>query len=212
MTGGIIQAVLSIPFDGLLWTLDQRDAERRRRASCSSRSAGRSTAGWSSKPRAADPQPRRAAHPRDDRRRRRDRAVRPGLRGAAYGDIPGAFVSNALAVPLANLSLGRSSRPASPCCGGAHIALVAAFLLLPAVQQAPAHRDGLPEHLLPQARAARRAAQARPRGRGRDVRAQDAPGPRLEGPARRVHLHRVRPLPGGLPGLQHREAAQPQGN
>ena len=33
---------------------------------------------------------------------------------------------------------------------------------------------------------------------------QDAPGPRLEGPPRRLHLHRVRPLPGGLPGLEHR--------
>ena len=59
-------------------------------------------------------------------------------------------------------------------------------------------------------RAARRAAHAGPRGRGRDVRAADAPGPRLEGPARRVHVHRVRPLPGGLPGLEHREAAQSQ--
>ena len=35
-------------------------------------------------------------------------------------------------------------------------------------------------------------------------------GPRLEGPPRRLHLHRVRPLPGGLPGLEHRQAAQPQ--
>ena len=39
---------------------------------------------------------------------------------------------------------------------------------------------------------------------------QDPPGPRLEGPARRLHLHRVRPLPGRLPGLEHRQAAQPQ--
>ena len=31
VTGGLIQAVLSIPFDGLLWAADQRDAERRRR-------------------------------------------------------------------------------------------------------------------------------------------------------------------------------------
>ena len=30
VTGGLIQAVLSIPFDGLLWAADQRDAERRR--------------------------------------------------------------------------------------------------------------------------------------------------------------------------------------
>ena len=30
VTGGLIQTVLSIPFDGLLWARDQRDAERRR--------------------------------------------------------------------------------------------------------------------------------------------------------------------------------------
>ena len=47
VTGGIIQQVLSIPFDGLSVDADQRDAERRRGASSSSRSAGRSTAGWS---------------------------------------------------------------------------------------------------------------------------------------------------------------------
>ena len=81
---------------------------------------------------------------------------------------------------------------------------------LPAVQQAPPHRHQLPEHLVPQARAARRAAEDGPRGRERDVRAEDAAGPRLEGPARRLHLHRVRPLPGGLPGLEHRQAAQSQ--
>ena len=39
--------------------------------------------------------------------------------------------------------------------------------VLPAVQQAPAHRHGLPEHLVPQARPARRAAQDGPRGRRR---------------------------------------------
>ena len=33
----------------------------------------------------------------------------------------------------------------------------------------------------------------------------------LEGPARRVHLHRVRALPAGVPGPRHGEAAQPQG-
>ena len=47
VTGGLIQAVLSIPFDGLLWTLDQRDAERRRGHRPGRRSAGRSSAGSS---------------------------------------------------------------------------------------------------------------------------------------------------------------------
>ncbi len=84
----------------------------------------------------------------------------------------------------------------------AHIALVAGVPRVPAVQQAPPHRDRVPEHLVPQARAARRAAEDGPRGRERDVRAEVAPGPRLEGPARRLHLHRVRSLPGGLPGLR----------
>ncbi len=47
VTGGIIQQVLSIPFDGLLWAADQRDAERRRGHRPASRSAGPTTAGWS---------------------------------------------------------------------------------------------------------------------------------------------------------------------
>ena len=110
--------------------------------------------------------------------------------------------------PLAVLTGARGR--VSPCCGGRtsrwsrrssatcpfskHLHIATAF----------------PNILLPQARAARRAAEARPRGRGRDVRSQDAPGPRLEGPARRLHLHRMRPLPAGLPGLEHREAAQSQ--
>ena len=93
----------------------------------------------------------------------------------------------------------------------AHIARRRRVPRLPAVLQAPPHRHRVPEHLVPQARAARRAAGDGPRGRDRDVRAQVAPGPRLEGPARRVHLHRMRPLPGGLPGQCHRQAAQSQG-
>ena len=50
-----------------------------------------------------------------------------------------------------------------------------------------------------------------------DLEAEDArfgvktvDGPRLEGPARRLHVHRVRPLPGRLPGLGHGQAAEPQ--
>ena len=56
----------------------------------------------------------------DDRRRRRDRAVRPGLRGRrATATIPGAFVSNALAVPLRNLSSGDPRPGVRTSCGGA---------------------------------------------------------------------------------------------
>ena len=86
----------------------------------------------------------------------------------------------------------------------AHIALVAAFLVYLPFSKHLHIATALPEHLVPQARAARRAAGDGPRARGRDVRPEVAPGPRLEGPARRLHLHRVRPLPGGLPGRTHR--------
>ena len=55
------------------------------------------------------------------------------------------------------------------------------------------------------------AAQARPRVRGRPLRHRHREGPLLEGGPRRLHLHRVRPLPDPLPDLRHRQAAQPQG-
>ena len=42
------------------------------------------------------------------------------------------------------------------------------------------------------------------------LRRQDDRGPVVEGPARRLHVHRVRALPGGVPGLGDRQAAQPQ--
>ena len=196
VTGGVIQQVLSIPFDGLLWAAI---------------SAMQNIVAvivlvaiaWAYVRRLVT-KPRRLTF-------NRDALIILGMIGgvvatelfaqvfevAAHGDIPGAFVSNALAVPLRNLSSGVLETAFAVLWWGAHRA-GRRVPVLPAVQQAPAHRDGLPEHLLPQARAARRAAQDGPRGGGRDVRAQDPPGPRLEGPARRVHLHRVRPLPGGL--------------
>jgi ferredoxin len=49
----------------------------------------------------------------------------------------------------------------------------------------------------------------RPR-RGRRARRRQGRGLHLEGPARLHHLHRVRPLPVAVPGLEHREAALAQ--
>ena len=46
VTGGVIQTVLSAPFDGADLGGHQRDAERRRASSSSSRSAGRTSDGW----------------------------------------------------------------------------------------------------------------------------------------------------------------------
>ena len=84
---------------------------------------------------------------------------------AAHGEIDGAFVANALAVPLrAVLGRGRARGRVRRALVGPHRAR-RGVPVLPAVQQAPAHRHELPEHLVPQARAARRAAQDGPRGR-----------------------------------------------
>ena len=167
--------------------------------------------GGSSRAAAADVQPRRAGDPGDDRRRRPDGAAGGGLRvrrvrrparRVRLGRARGAAARGAVA--------GRRSRSRSRSCGGLHIVLVAAFLVYLPLSASTSTSRRLPEHLVPQARAARRAAGDGPRARGRDVRPEVAPGPRLEGPARRLHLHRVRPLPAGLPGLEHRQAAQPQ--
>ncbi len=160
-------------------------------------------------PGAPDLQPRRAADPGHDRRARGGRAARRGVRGRGrrgqgWGDrveCPG--------------------RPAArPGACGARCGICDPVVdphrtrlrvpRVPALQQAPPHRDGVPERVLPEARAARRAAGHGPRARGRHVRPANAPGPRLEGPPRRLHVHRVRALPGGLPGLEHGQAAQPE--
>ena len=64
-----------------------------------------------------------------------------------------------------------------------------------------------------------RCASCKPRGelpamdleaRDAALRRQDHRGPVVEGPARRLHVHRVRPLPGRVPGLGDGQAAQPQ--
>ena len=125
--GGLVQAVISWPFDGLPVDAGLGDAERRGgRRPRGDRLCLRPPAGDETTP--ADAQPAGADHPGDDRRGRGDRAAGPGLRGRAYGDIPGAFVANALAVPLA--SLGSSlTQAAFAILWWAHIAIVAAFLV-----------------------------------------------------------------------------------
>ena len=79
-----------------------------------------------------------------------------------------------------------------------------------AALQAPAHRHRVLQHAF---------RKLRPRGElpAMDLEAETArfgvktiEDLRLEGPARRLHLHRVRALPGRLPGLGDRQAAQPQ--
>ncbi len=208
VTGGLIQSILSIPLDGALWAaISAMQNLVAVIVLVVDRLGVRAAADLEAAP--PDVQPGRAAHPGDDRRRRRRpscsprsfqfarlrrrarRVRRRGARGAAARRV------------LAGDARGRVRRPVV----GARRAR-RRVPRLPAVQQAPPHRDRVPEHLVSQARAARRAAGDGPRARGRDVRAEVAPGPRLEGPPRRLHLHRVRALPGGLPGERHREAAQ----
>ncbi len=69
---------------------------------------------------------------------------------------------------------------------------------LPAVLQALPHLHGGPEHLLHEARPAGPALDAGPR-EVRALRRVEGRGPHLEVDARRLHLHRVRALPRGLP-------------
>ena len=150
VTGGIIQAVISIPFDGILWTAVS--AMQNVVAVIVLASIG-----WAFCPApgheagAAHVQPRRAGHPVDDRRRRRHRAPRPGGR------------VRPLRRPAWGLRRGRPRRPAAGAAarrarGAVRAALVGPHRarrgvpVLPAVQQAPPHRDELPEHLVPQAR------------------------------------------------------------
>ena len=152
-------------------------------------------------------QPRRAGHPRDDR-------------GARVADLLGKVFE---AAPTAR-SPARSSRTPSPaaarrsrpqalevgfaiCSGSTWRRSRRSCSTCPAASTSTSSRRV--QHVPAQARPARRAAEARHRGRERDVRPADAPGPRLEGPPRRVHVHRVRPLPGRVPGLGHRQAPQP---
>ena len=127
VTGGIIQQVLSIPFDGLLWALISAMQNvvavivlRLDRLGLLP-AAGLETA-------PPDVQPRRAAHPRDDRWRGRDRAVRAGLRGRGARRDPRArscrtpWPSRSRTLAAGVLEVGFA------LLWWAHIALVAAFL------------------------------------------------------------------------------------
>ena len=130
---------------------------------------------------------------------------------ARFGDQPGAFVAAALAGPLRS-GLGQGALDLLfAALWWAHIVLVAAFLVYLPFSKHLHIATAFPNIWYPEARAPRRAASDGPRARGRDLRAALAAGPRLEGPPRRLHLHRMRPLPAGMPRPQHWEAAQSQG-
>ena len=209
VTGGIIEQVLSIPFDGLLWALIS--AMQNVVAVIVLVSIA-----WAFYRRLVT-KPRRLTF-------NRDALVILAMIGGVVATelLAEAFEFAALRRPARGVRVRGAGRPAAVgvlaggARGGLRHPVVGAHRpgrgvpVLPAVLQAPPHRHELPEHLVPQARPARRAAEDGPRGRERHVRAQDAPGSRLEGPPRRVHLHRMRPLPGGVPGPCHREAAQSQ--
>ena len=86
---------------------------------------------------------------------------------------------------------------------------------VPRLLEAPAHRDERHQRVLREHEAARapHAAADRPRGRsgrGRHPRRGHAPGPDLEGDAGPLRLHGVRALPGGVPGVEHRQTALAQ--
>ena len=88
VTGGIIQGVLSIPFDGLLWTLISAMQNVVAVVVLAVDRLGvLPTARLETAP--ADVQPRCPDHPVDDRRRGRDRALRAGLRGRGPRRHPG---------------------------------------------------------------------------------------------------------------------------
>ena len=126
VTGGVIQGVLSIPFDGLLWTLVSAMQNVVAVAVLGS-------IGWAFYRRLIS-KPRRLTF-------NRDALIILSMIGgvvatelfaqvfdvAAHGDIPGAFVSNAFAKPLTNLSPEVLDAGFAILWWG-HIALVAAFL------------------------------------------------------------------------------------
>ncbi len=205
--GGLIQAVLSIPFGGVLWTFIA--AMQNLIALVVLAAVGYALV------RRLITRPRRLAYTRGALIILfliggvvLTELLAQAFESAYYGAVPGAFVANALAVPLGSLS-PQVLLDAFTVLWWGHIVIVAAFVCYLPGQQASPHRDGLLQCLLPQARPAGRAAGDGPRGGGRLVRAADAPGPRLEGPPRRVHLHRVRAVHRRLPGQPDRQAAQP---
>ncbi len=153
--------------------------------------------------------------------------ARPGGRAARRGPLRGRVLG--LVPPGRRLQRARHGHPAEPGLPGRHDQARRHHDL--GDHRGPQHRHGrglaplpgLPQHLV-QARGRRagrpRRAPAddqrrrpdRLRGPGRGRRLRRLPGRALllEGPARLLHLHRVRPLPVAVPGVEHRQAALPE--
>ena len=126
VTGGIIQEILSIPLDGLLWALI---SAMQNIVAC----IVLFSIGWAYYRRLVT-KPRRLTF-------NRDALIILGMIGgvvatelfaqvfevAAHGDIPGAFIANTLAIPLSGLSQSTLEAGFAILWWG-HIALVAAFL------------------------------------------------------------------------------------
>src|SRR6476659_10394129 len=193
VTGGIIQQVLSIPFDGLLWTWIS--AMQNIVAVIVLVSIG-----WAFYRRLVT-KPRRLTF-------NRDALIILSMIGgvvltellaetfefAAHGDQPGAYVSAALAAPLrANLSQV-TNEALFALLWWAHIALEAAFLIYLPFSKHLHIATSLPNIWFRKLKPRGELPQM-DLGRERDLRSQVAPGPGLEGPPRRLHLHGVRSLP-----------------
>ena len=190
---------------------DPGDAERRRRDRPRLRrlgvlAAARHEAG------PPDVQPRRAGDPRDDRRRRPDRVPRDGLRDRGLRRSAGGLRRRRArrSAPRAAPRLDTPLEAAFWVFWWAHMALVAAFLVYLPFSKHLHIATSFPNIYFRKLAPRGELPADGPRGGGRDVRAEDPRRSRLEGHARRLHLHRVRPLPAGVPGLEHRQAAQPQ--
>ena len=80
---------------------------------------------------------------------------------------------------------------------------------LPAVLEALPHHHVDPEHLLHEPRADGEAPHDRPREHG-TFRRRARRGPDVEADARRLHVHRMRPVPRGVPDRADRQAARPE--
>ena len=79
---------------------------------------GLRSGGSIARPHAADLHPRRPDHPGDDRRRRRDRAARPGVRGGPLRRHRRGVRRQRPRRPAAEPSIRPSSGACSPSCGG----------------------------------------------------------------------------------------------
>ncbi len=128
---------------------------------------------------------------------------------AARGEVPGAFVANAIGGLLTGLDPS-ISQAVFAVLWWTHMLLVAAFLAYLPFSKHLHIATAIPNVAL---------RKLRPRGElpAMDLEAEDAtyghPDDRrseLEGPARRLHLHRMRSVPAGVPRARHRQAAQPQ--